>query len=267
MPPRSGRRIKAVAVDIDGTITDPGRRLSLDAVRALRDVEDRGIPVILASGNIAPTANALAKFIGATGPVVAENGGLLVMGNEMERLADPAPVRAAADYARRELGLTELLSNTCRFTEVCFQETVPVEELRRVVREGSFDVQVDNTGFALHIMPKGMDKLVGIRAAARHLGLRVEELLIIGDGRNDRRMVEAAGIGVAVANAVPEVRAVAAYVCRSAHGPGVVEALRRFVLGGANRGHRGPRSPVPRRSGPARTRRVPRRGRRRASGP
>jgi hydroxymethylpyrimidine pyrophosphatase-like HAD family hydrolase len=40
--------VKALAVDIDGTLADDKRRVSLDAVAALRDVQDSGVPVMLA---------------------------------------------------------------------------------------------------------------------------------------------------------------------------------------------------------------------------
>ena len=69
--------ISALAVDIDGTLTDEKRRISLTAVEALRMVEDAGIPVILSSGNVLPIAYGIGSMIGTSGPIVAENGGVV----------------------------------------------------------------------------------------------------------------------------------------------------------------------------------------------
>ena len=47
-----GWKPKAVAVDIDGTITDSNKKIHLGAIAALRRLEEAGIPVILATGNV-----------------------------------------------------------------------------------------------------------------------------------------------------------------------------------------------------------------------
>ncbi|HEY8685188.1 MAG TPA: HAD family hydrolase [Chloroflexota bacterium] len=66
-------------------------------------------------------------------------------------------------------------------------------------------------------------------------GVRPEETLAVGDGINDLELIRLAGFGVAMGNAVPEIRAAAASVVSdNAHG-GAAEALERFVLGVAAR--------------------------------
>ena len=51
-------KIEAIAVDVDGTITDGKRRVCHSALDALRKAEDAGIPVIIATGNISHFAYA-----------------------------------------------------------------------------------------------------------------------------------------------------------------------------------------------------------------
>lgn len=65
---------------------------------------------------------------------------------------------------------------------------------------------------------------------AAHLGLSLANCLALGDGRNDLTMIEAAGVGVAMANAHPDVRAAADYVTASNDADGVAAALARFGL-------------------------------------
>ena len=69
-----GWKPKAIAVDIDGTITDYNKKLHLEAINALRRIEEAGIPIILATGNVRAITYGLSRFIGATGPMVCENG-------------------------------------------------------------------------------------------------------------------------------------------------------------------------------------------------
>lgn len=65
---------------------------------------------------------------------------------------------------------------------------------------------------------------------AEHLGLSLANCISFGDGANDLTMVEAAGVGVAMANACPEVLAAADYVTTSNDEDGVAAALRHFCL-------------------------------------
>ncbi|MEM3486463.1 MAG: HAD hydrolase family protein, partial [Candidatus Methanomethyliaceae archaeon] len=60
--------IRAVATDVDGTITNYKDELYLEAVTAIRNLEKAGIPVILCSGNALCVLKGLARYIGCTGP-------------------------------------------------------------------------------------------------------------------------------------------------------------------------------------------------------
>lgn len=60
--------------------------------------------------------------------------------------------------------------------------------------------------------------------------LTAKELMAVGDGSNDLQMVANAGLGIAMGNAVPPVKAAAAAVVSSNDDGGIVEAFERFVL-------------------------------------
>ena len=64
----------------------------------------------------------------------------------------------------------------------------------------------------LELMPPGVDKGLGMRKLADHLGITTEQIMAIGDGGNDVDMLRQAGIGVAMANACQEAMAAADHV-------------------------------------------------------
>ena len=70
-----------------------------------------------------------------------------------------------------------------------------------------------------------------MRRLAEALGFGLEDCMAFGDGLNDLTMVRDAGLGVAMANAAPEVLAAAKFVAPSNDEDGVAVALERFVLG------------------------------------
>ena len=77
-------------------------------------------------------------------------------------------------------------------------------------------------------------KGVALARLAEHLGFGIENVMSFGDGLNDLTMVRDAGFGVAMANAVPEVLAVAKIVAPSNDEDGVADAIERFVLPAAD---------------------------------
>ena len=71
-------------------------------------------------------------------------------------------------------------------------------------------------------------KGLALKRFAEHLGLGLGNCMAFGDGANDLTMIQAAGIGVAMANACPEVLAAADYVTLSNDEDGVAAALAHF---------------------------------------
>lgn len=76
------------------------------------------------------------------------------------------------------------------------------------------------------IVMKGYSKAVGVEIVLSELGLPREQSVAIGDSLNDLEMIEYAGIGVAMGNAVDEVKAVADIIAGDVDDAGVAEALR-----------------------------------------
>ncbi|WP_086315151.1 HAD superfamily hydrolase [Enterococcus sp. 7F3_DIV0205] len=82
----------------------------------------------------------------------------------------------------------------------------------------------------LEFMPKGITKAYGISLLARDLGIKQEEIMTIGDEENDLPMIEYAGLGVAMENAVAKVKDLADVITDTNDNDGVAQAVEKFVL-------------------------------------
>jgi len=80
------------------------------------------------------------------------------------------------------------------------------------------------------ITANGADKGKGIIAIARHDGLDVSHTIAFGDGGNDTSMIRQAGIGIAMGNAIDELKQQADYVTTTVDEDGILNALRHFGL-------------------------------------
>lgn len=83
--------------------------------------------------------------------------------------------------------------------------------------------------FYFEFTPKGVDKARALREAFEPRGFSPSEMIAFGDGQNDASMCEYAGIGVAMGNAVPELKAVCSEVTDSNEDDGIAYSLYRHL--------------------------------------
>lgn len=227
--------LRVLVTDVDGTITDPQRRLHPAALGALRRLTGRGVPVILATGNVLPIALALHRSLGLVGPIVAENGGIVfeqtARGERIEHLADRrVAIAAYRALLRSGLPVRRLFTDRWRETEVGIDASVPLARVRRQLR--GMPVYAESSGFAIHLMERGAGKYFGVRRALQLLHLDLEDAIAVGDGDNDARLLRAAGFGVSFPSASPRARAAADLVTRADGAAGLLEAIRASGLSG-----------------------------------
>ena len=80
----------------------------------------------------------------------------------------------------------------------------------------------------LDLAPVGVDKASGLEHVADKLGVAAEDVLAIGDGRNDIEMLQWAGRGVAMGQAVEEIRAAADAVTSSVFEDGAAVEIGKY---------------------------------------
>ena len=80
----------------------------------------------------------------------------------------------------------------------------------------------------VEVSPKGDDKGEALRYIAAHYGIPIENTVAIGDNLNDLPMIEAAGVGVAVANGVEEFKKFADDICPSCDEGGVAHVIKKY---------------------------------------
>lgn len=154
-----------------------------------------------------------------------------------ERIAAAAAVFDPDGHAEllRDLRTADDLSG-CSFAKaVVFDSTVPVDQLAAQIGPavGALPNSLTHTsGHSGELYQIGVDKAAGIRVVEAHLGLRREDIIAIGDGRNDLEMLQYAGVGVAVEESPDEVKAAAQLIVPGPQGAGVARAFAELGLTG-----------------------------------
>ncbi len=83
--------------------------------------------------------------------------------------------------------------------------------------------------YFIEIMSKNINKGTSLDKMLETVGLKRENVICCGDGYNDISMIAYAGVGVAMANAREEVKAVADYITKSNDEDGLVEVIDKFI--------------------------------------
>jgi phosphoglycolate phosphatase (TIGR01487 family) len=234
--------IKAIACDVDQTLTDESALLDMRAVEVVRYLEAGGVPVILVTSREYMTAGSLSTFMGACGVVAAEDG--TVIGN----FWDFKGPTVLGDCARIERGLAvlhEALGDQVtvfpwpgRICSACLMRspTYSAEEGNAILAEHEVGARLLDSGVAYLLIDADTNKGRGLREAARLLNVDPENIAAIGDNFNDLDMFAVAGYSIAVGNAPQAVKDQVDYACTARFGGGFCEgvrhALERFPVPG-----------------------------------
>jgi hydroxymethylpyrimidine pyrophosphatase-like HAD family hydrolase len=220
------RQIRAIASDFDGTIGgDDG--VAATTVAALARFKASGRKLILVTGRPLGELHDVFQQVKLCDVVVAENGGLLYHPvDDTVRLLAPPP--SESFVARlRERGVTELaVGRTIVATHTGHHRIV-----QDTVEEMAPQLEIILNTDALMVLPKGVDKASGLDAALAELVLLPASVAAIGDAENDIIFLRRCGYAVAVANAIPAVKAMADLVTTGVRGAGVEEFIASVLDG------------------------------------
>ncbi|HZE16774.1 MAG TPA: HAD family hydrolase, partial [Mycobacterium sp.] len=219
---------QVLAVDLDGTLTSRGN-VSLEALQAIDQVRRNGLVVVLVSGRIGVELQAeFPQIVGHFDALVLENGAVAVIDGTTRALS--APVDAALDDALAARGVPYRRGEV--LVAVDGEHAATVVE---AIGELGLDCQIVRNRAALMVLPAGVTKGTGLGAVLAEMDLSPHNMLAVGDAENDLALLAMAGIGVAVADAVPSVREHADLVLEQQDGAGVAELLAGPYVSGARR--------------------------------
>lgn len=261
-----GKSIRAAFFDIDGTLVSLKTRVYPPSARdAIARLRARGIACFVATGRsrFEIQEEHLLDGIAFDG-ILTNNGqdaydaeGKLLYGHPI----DPQDVRAVLDWvdsnncacwmvSDRQSLLNHLDARVLAAMESIHTAPPPIGDLRPLLDGPVFKIVLFLTpeemrapiACAAHTratqwFAQGHDLIAkdgGKRTAMLHtlarLGLTAEEAIAFGDSENDLEMLQAAGIGVAMGNATPQIRAAADYITKDCDADGIFHALMHFGL-------------------------------------
>ena len=214
-------RFLALASDYDGTLASDGR-VDEATIAALERFRVSGRKPVLVSGRILADLKRVLPRIDLFDLVVAENGAVLYRpGDGSKTLASDKIPRSFIEELKAR-GVSPLDEG-----EVIVATWEPNEgKVLSAIRDLGLELDVIFNKGAVMILPAGMNKATGLRAALKALQLSPHNVVGIGDAENDHAFLQICECSVAVANALPSIKERVDLVTTADHGAGVVELIR-----------------------------------------
>jgi hydroxymethylpyrimidine pyrophosphatase-like HAD family hydrolase len=216
----------ALATDYDGALAEDGR-VAEETVAALRSFRQSVRKLILVTRRELPDLRRVFSHLDLFDAAVVENGAVLVdpaTGDEIPLGEEPPPL-FVEELRRRNVTPLSVGRSLVATWEP--NETIVLNTIRNLGLELRI---VFNKG-AVMVVPAGVNKASGLAAALARLRLSPLNVVGIGDAENDHAFLRACGCAVAVADALPMVKADAEIVTSAPRGAGVVEVVRRILDG------------------------------------
>jgi len=208
--------IKAIVLDFDETISHPRAKVSQRTLKSLKQFKaEHNLKLILVSGRPFDFLLKTLKKLDADG-FVAENGNIV--------------------YSKKR-GKFKFKDGSCitkLFPKKYFQVKESIIELDKkylkkakgILSKAKIQYDKEWNNRRLMIMPKGTNKVKGLKKLFKAFNLSFNEVLAFGNGENDIDYLNRSRISVAVANSPDKVKKNADFVTKRKYGDGVVEFLR-----------------------------------------
>ena len=235
--------IKLITIDIDDTLVNTAKQVTPRVKAALQEATAQGVKVVLTTGRPLPGVQEYLDELGLNHQddqyAITYNGGVVQTTNGEElggkelAYSDYLRLREVADELGAYLQVETIDPNDHYVKFMFIGDEADIDSWRDAlpadVKEAYYIVK--STPQHLEFMHKDATKGSGLLTLAAKLGIDRSETMALGDQQNDVTMIEAAGLGVAMGNAVPEVKAVADVETTTQNADGVGVAVEKWVLG------------------------------------
>lgn len=250
--------IKMVVTDLDRTLLKDDKTISTYTAETLEELRRKGIPFVVATARPERAVKNLLTFL-KYDAAIFYNGAAVIAGDKalgestipnagkiVEEILCARPEskisvesggKLFSNLTEEELGawkefgwqgLDELGGAEAHKILITGQSLEEMQGYQQYIPDELYMELCENT--LIMVMNRQATKLNGIRLLAEHYGIGLDEVAAFGDDYNDIEMLSACGAGVAVDNALPEVKAAADTVCASNEQDGVARWIRENVL-------------------------------------
>lgn len=241
---------KLIALDMDGTFLTEEKTISEENRKWVNQAIEAGVTVMFSTGRGVQNISPYVEELGLTSPMVAVNGG--EVWKSPQELLSRTPLQTSWVQQLHQMALeydvwywgytvgglynkdkwtSDLESEQWLKFGLFTEDHVKLAEIRGKLEQWG-NLEITNSHVSnLELNPRGISKASGIREVCGLLGVKMEEVIAMGDSLNDLEMIRQVGLGIAMENAQEELKREADAVTASNEEDGVAKAIQKYIFG------------------------------------
>ena len=261
---------RLIATDMDGTLLDENSTITPATCEAVKKAMDKGVKFILCTGRPVRGVKKYVDQLGLDCPVITYNGAVVVHSTTGEIIfsqnMDTDEARKVYEtalekgtwfivWSQNRLYTNRFGPETDFYQNITSSQASLIEDFDSLLARGitkmlwgaepetldSWIEELKTAGFSettftksrryyLEFFSNRTSKAVAMEKLGEYYGIKREEMVALGDQTNDLPMIEYAGLGIAMGNAVEAVKAVAGCITAPNTEDGVAKAIEKFIL-------------------------------------
>lgn len=263
-------KYKLMAVDIDGTLLNDKGEITPATLDAIKKSVEQGLVFTLASGRPMKGIEYLNSILNLDVPLITYNGAKIIMSKSKEVVFEQKLayefIKVILELGEKNSvtmmlwkddqlyvnKMNERVNKYIRSTKVTpilmhdRDETIKngvdkilwyddAEKMVKHIKEikellGDKINYHTSLPFFLEFNDRNASKALAMKKLGEYYGIKQSEMIAIGDGFNDLSMIQYAGLGVAMENAVKSIKSKADYITLSNNEDGIAHVINKFVL-------------------------------------
>ncbi|MDX8336955.1 Cof-type HAD-IIB family hydrolase [Candidatus Cetobacterium colombiensis] len=260
--------MKAVALDLDGTLLNSRKEISKENKDILRKLVEKNVEILIVTGRPYPITKKIAQSLEIPVTIICYNGARVVDLNSdeviYEKVLREEEVSKIIDFCKKNKRSLNLFQNDVWYVEdlesystkyyknnsklearlksfdsfdnlemiktIIIDENKILNEIERELKK----ILSDSVYFTysqdkyLEILNKDVNKGITLKKVLENKGIEISECIAFGDAHNDLEMLELAGMGVAMGNAHEVLKSKVQYVTDTNDNNGVAKFLKQI---------------------------------------
>lgn len=263
-------KYKMIVSDMDGTLLRSDCTLSEKNKVSIRRAVENGVKFVLATGRPIQGVRSYAEELGLSGVVITYNGAVVVdlpseeilYEETMDKHDAELSLRLGDEYdttmciwSRGRLFVNKMNERAEDYMKISGVEPILATDYSAILKDGITKILwydhpemigkmpfiMEEKGFLsttfclsrpyfLEFFSSRASKAAALSRVCEICGITPSDVIAIGDAPNDLSMLEFAGLGIAMENALEEVRSVVCEVTRSNDNDGVAAVIEKYIL-------------------------------------
>ncbi|MGL6168931.1 MAG: Cof-type HAD-IIB family hydrolase [Fusobacteriaceae bacterium] len=261
--------MKAIALDLDGTLLNSQKEISIENREILKSLYKKGVEILIVTGRPYPITKKIAQSLEIPVTTICYNGARVidletdkVLFEELLSEEDVSKIinfckehkkdlnlfqndiwyvqdleAFGTQYYKKNSKLEPVLKSFESFENLKMLKTIIIDEneILNTVEKNLRKVLGDSVYYTysqdkyLEILNKLVNKGETLKKVLKEKGIEMSECIAFGDAQNDIEMLKAVGVGVAMGNAHESLKQSADYITDTNDNNGVAKFLKNIL--------------------------------------